>query len=220
MHVSSNEAAPIRVFLLDDHEIVRRGVRDLLLAEPDIEVVGESGRVLGAADAINEARPHVAVLDIQLGDGSGIEVCRAVHDAHPDIACLMLTSYADDDAMLDSVVAGAVGFVLKQVRGNALVDSIRAAAGGRSLVDPDLMARARQRQQASREADDRLKALTGQERKVLDLLTAGLSNREIGERLFLAEKTVKNYVSNVLMKLGMKSRTEAAVWAQRHLPPH
>ena len=207
---------PIRVFLLDDHEIVRRGLRDLLSTEDDIEVVGECGTVADAVATIVAARPHVAVLDIQLGDGSGIEVCRDLRSAHPEIASLMLTSYANDEAMLESTLAGAVGYVLKQVRGNALVENIRTAAAGRSLLDPELLQRARRRQCETRDADDRLRALTGQERKVLDLLAEGLTNREIGERLHLAEKTVKNYVSNVLMKLDMRGRTEAAVYAASH----
>ncbi len=209
-------AGSIRVFLLDDHEIVRRGLRDLLSTEDDIEVVGECGTVADAVATIVAAQPHVAVLDIQLGDGSGIEVCRDLRSAHPEIASLMLTSYANDEAMLESTLAGAVGFVLKQVRGNALVENIRAAAAGRSLLDPELLQRARNRLRETRDADDRLRALTGQERKVLDLLADGLTNREIGERLHLAEKTVKNYVSNLLMKLDMRGRTEAAVYAASH----
>lgn len=208
--------SPIRVFLLDDHEIVRRGLRDLLSTEDDIEVVGECGNVADAVESIVAARPHVAVLDIQLADGSGIEVCRDLRSAHPEIASLMLTSYADDEAMLESTLAGAVGYVLKQVRGNALVENIRAAASGRSLLDPALMEQAQTRLRLTRGADARLRSLTGQERKVLDLLADGLTNRQIGERLHLAEKTVKNYVSNVLMKLDMRGRTEAAVYAARH----
>ncbi|MEO6987824.1 MAG: response regulator transcription factor [Aquihabitans sp.] len=208
--------APIRVFLLDDHEIVRRGLRDLLANEDGIEVVGECGTVADAIEAIASARPHVAILDVQLGDGSGIEVCRDLRSAHPEIASLMLTSYADDEAMLQSTMAGAAGYVLKQVRGNALVENIRAAAEGRSLLDPDLIERARNRLRVTRDADDRLRALTAQERKVLDLLAEGLTNRQIAERIHLAEKTVKNYVSNVLMKLDMQGRTEAAVYAARH----
>lgn len=207
--------APIRVFLLDDHEIVRRGLRDLLSTEEGIEVVGECGTVTDAVAAIVAARPHVAVLDIQLGDGSGIEVCRDLRSSHPEIASLMLTSFADDEAMLESTLAGAAGYVLKQVRGNALVKNIRAAAAGRSLLDPDLVERARNRLRVTRVADGRLRSLTGQELKVLDLLADGLTNRQIGERLHLAEKTVKNYVSNVLMKLDMRGRTEAAVYAAR-----
>ena len=208
--------SPIRVFLLDDHEIVRRGLRDLLSTEDDIEVVGECGTVADAVETIVATRPHVAVLDIQLGDGSGIEVCRDLRSAHPEIASLMLTSFADDEAMLESTLAGAAGYVLKQVRGNALVENIRAAASGHSLLDPDLVERAKNRLRVTRGADDRLRSLTGQERKVLDLLADGLTNRQIAERLHLAEKTVKNYVSNVLMKLDMRGRTEAAVYAARH----
>ncbi len=205
----------IRVFLLDDHEIVRRGVRELLEQEDDLEVVGEAGSVAEALDRIPALAPDVAVLDVQLGDGTGIEVCRDIRSSHPAVRCLMLTSYADDEALLDSVVAGAAGYVLKQIRGNDLVVSIRTAAAGRSLLDPALTARAIERLRSGPAEDERLSGLTPQERRILDLLADGLTNRQIGEQLFLAEKTVKNYVSNVLMKLGMKRRTEAAVYAAR-----
>lgn len=209
--------SPIRVFLLDDHEIVRRGVRELLEAEDDLEVVGEAGSAEEALARIPLAGPHVAVLDVQLGDGSGIEVCRDIRSAHPDIRCLMLTSFADDEALVDSVVAGAAGYVLKQIRGNDLVTSIRSVAAGRSLLDPATAQRVMDRLRRGAEEDERLAGLTPQERKILDLLAEGLTNRQIGERMFLAEKTVKNYVSNLLMKLGMQRRTEAAVYAARHL---
>ena len=207
--------APIRVFLLDDHEIVRRGVRELVELEPDLTVVGEAGSVAEALARIPGAQVDVAVLDVQLGDGTGIEVCREVRSSHPEVHCLMLTSFADDEAMLDSIVAGAAGYVLKQIRGNALVESIRIAATGRSLLDPVVTARAVERLRKGPEEDPRIASLTEQERKVLLLLADGLTNRQIGERLFLAEKTVKNYVSNLLMKMGMKRRTEAAVYAAR-----
>ena len=205
----------IRVFLLDDHEIVRRGIRDLVEVEDDIEVVGEAGSVAEALRRIPPARPQVAVLDVQLGDGSGIEVCRDIRSSHPEIHCLMLTSYADDEAMLDSVVAGAAGYVLKQIRGNELVESIRRAAAGQSLLDPAMTARVIERLRSGPAEDERLASLTPQERKILLLLADGLTNRQIGEQMFLAEKTIKNYVSNLLMKLGMKRRTEAAVYAAR-----
>ncbi|QXC63418.1 response regulator transcription factor [Aquihabitans sp. G128] len=206
----------MRVFLLDDHEIVRRGVRELVELEGDITVVGEAGSVAEALARIPGARADVAVLDVQLADGSGIEVCREVRSSHPEVACLMLTSFSDDEAMLDSVVAGAAGYVLKQIRGNELVAGIRAAAAGGSLMDPAMAARAVERLRRGPAEDPRIASLTEQERKVLLLLSDGLTNREIGERLFLAEKTVKNYVSNLLMKMGMKRRTEAAVYAARH----
>lgn len=211
----AHPATPVRVFLLDDHEIVRRGVRELVELESDLVVVGEAGSVEDALNRIATSQPHVAVLDVQLGDGSGIEVCRDVRSAHPEIACLMLTSFADDEALMDSIVAGAAGYVLKQIRGNELVESIRIAASGRSLLDPTQTARAAQRLRRGPEEDPRLATLTPQERKILDLLADGLTNRQIGEQLFLAEKTIKNYVSNLLMKLGMKRRTEAAVYAAR-----
>ncbi|WP_421119653.1 response regulator [Aquihabitans daechungensis] len=212
--------APIRVFLLDDHEIVRRGVRDLLEVNDDIVVVGEAGTAEEARNRIAASSPDVAVLDVQLGDGTGIEVCRDVRSANPEVRCLMLTSFADDQALLDSVMAGASGYVLKQIRGNELVASIRKVAAGGSLLDPAMVGRMMDRLRdgsGSDAGDPRLENLTPQERKILDLLAEGLTNRQIGERMFLAEKTVKNYVSNLLMKLGMKRRTEAAVFAARHL---
>jgi two-component system response regulator DevR len=208
--------APIGVFLLDDHEIVRRGLVDLIEGEPDLVVVGEAGSVAEAMQRIPACAPRVAVLDVQLEDGTGIEVCRDIRSAHPDIACLMLTSYADDEALLDSVVAGAAGYVLKQVRGNELLDGIRRVAAGQSLLDPAVTARVLDRIRRGPEEDERLANLTPQEGKILALLAEGLTNRQIGEQLFLAEKTVKNYVSNLLMKMGMSRRTEAAVYAARH----
>ena len=211
------EPTPIRVFLLDDHEIVRRGVRDLIETFDDLTVVGEAGSALEARNRIPGARPDVAVLDVQLGDGTGIEVCRDIRSDHPEIRCLMLTSFADDQAMLDSVMAGASGYVLKQIKGNDLVDSIRRVAAGNSLLDPAMVSRMMNRLSDETQGDRRLAGLTAQERRILDLLAEGLTNRQIGERMFLAEKTVKNYVSNLLMKLGMKRRTEAAVYAARHL---
>lgn len=210
----------IRVFLLDDHEVVRRGVRDLLETHDDITVVGEAGSAEEARNRIPICRPHVAVLDVQLPDGTGIEVCRDVRSDHPEIHCLMLTSFADDQALLDSVMAGASGYVLKQIRGSELVDDVRKVASGQSLLDPAAVKRMIDRLNAGSTAgggDPRLEGLSPQERRILDLLAEGLTNREIGERMFLAEKTVKNYVSNLLMKLGMKRRTEAAVFAARHL---
>jgi DNA-binding NarL/FixJ family response regulator len=212
----SDPAEPTRVFLLDDHEIVRRGVSELLEREDDLAVVGEAGTAAEALARIPSARPDVAVLDIQLGEGSGIEVCREIRASHPDVHCLMLTSYADDAALLESILAGASGHVLKQIRGNDLVRSIRAAAAGESLVDEQTMSRARERLRHQTDEDPLIGTLTNQERKLLALLAEGLTNREIGERMFLAEKTIKNYVSNLLVKMGMKRRTEAAVYAVRH----
>ena len=204
----------IRVFLLDDHELVRRGVRDLLDGEDDLEVVGEAGTAEEAIGRIPATAPHVAVLDVQLPDGDGVEVCREVRSKHPEIACIVLTSFADDEAVYAAILAGASGFVLKQVRGNDLVDGIRRVARGESLLDPKVTTRVLERLRTQGE-DDELAGLTEQERKILMLIADGLTNRQIGEQLFLAEKTVKNYVSNLLSKLGMHRRTEAAAYAAR-----
>jgi two-component system response regulator DevR len=205
---------PTRVFLLDDHEVVRRGVRELLEAEDDLMVVGEAGTAEEAVGRIPATSPHVAVLDVRLPDGDGIEVCRDVRSRHPEIACIMLTSFADDEAVYAAIMAGAAGYVLKQVRGADLVDGIRCVARGESLLDPVVTTRILERIRHS-EADDELAGLTDQERKILDLIADGLTNRQIGEQMFLAEKTVKNYVSNLLSKLGMSRRTEAAAYAAR-----
>jgi DNA-binding NarL/FixJ family response regulator len=205
---------PTRVFLLDDHEVVRRGVRDLLEAEDDLTVVGEAGTAEEAVGRIPATSPHVAVLDVRLPDGDGIEVCREVRSGHPEIACIMLTSFADDEAVYAAIMAGAAGYVLKQVRGNELVDGIRRVARGESLLDPVVTTRILERIRHS-DADDELAGLTEQERKILALIADGLTNRQIGEQMFLAEKTVKNYVSNLLSKLGMSRRTEAAAYAAR-----
>jgi two-component system response regulator DevR len=204
-----------RVFLLDDHEIVRRGLRDLLEAEDDIEVVGEAGTVEEAVNRVPSTRPDVAVLDVRLPDGNGVEACRDIRSAHPEVRCLMLTSFSDDEALFDSIMAGASGYLLKQVRGADLVDSVRRVAAGQSLLDPTVTAKVLERLRKPPEEDEQLARLTAQERKILDLLAQGLTNRQIGERLYLAEKTVKNYVSNLLMKLGMHRRTEAAVYAAK-----
>jgi len=204
----------IRVFLLDDHELVRRGVREILEGESDLVVVGEAGTAEEAVGRIPATTPHVAVLDVQLPDGNGIEVCREVRSNHPEIACIMLTSFADDEAVYAAIMAGAAGFVLKQVRGNDLVEGIRRVANGESLLDPQVTTRVLERLR-SRGDDDELAGLTDQERKILMLIADGLTNRQIGEELFLAEKTVKNYVSNLLSKLGMHRRTEAAAYAAR-----
>lgn len=203
----------VRVFLLDDHEVVRRGLRDLLEAEDDLEVVGEAGTAEEAYGRIPATRPDVAVLDVRLPDGDGIEVCREIRSKHPEIQCLMLTSFADDEALFSSIMAGAAGYLLKQVKGTDLVGGIRRVGAGESLLDPSLTQKVLERLRSPE--DDELAGLTPQERKILDLIAEGLTNRQIGERMFLAEKTVKNYVSNLLSKLGMSRRTEAAVYAAR-----
>ncbi|GAA0921921.1 response regulator transcription factor [Nonomuraea longicatena] len=205
----------IKVFLVDDHEVVRRGVAALLEAEDDIEVIGEAGTAESAVARIPALRPDVAVLDVRLPDGSGVEVCREVRSRLPDLACLMLTSYADDDALFEAVMAGAAGYVLKQIHGSDLVGAVRTLAAGQSLLDPQTTSAmlARLREQASK--PDPLAALSEQERHILDLIGEGLTNRQIGERMFLAEKTVKNYVSNLLAKLDLRRRTQAAALAAR-----
>jgi DNA-binding NarL/FixJ family response regulator len=203
-----------RVFLLDDHEIVRRGLRELLEAESDLVVVGEAGTAEEAYGRIPATSPDVAVLDVRLPDGDGIEVCREIRSKHPEIACIMLTSFSDDDAVYASIMAGAAGYLLKQVRGSDLVDGVRRVAAGESLLDPQVTTRVLDRLR-HREGDDELASLTDQERRILGLIAEGLTNRQIGERLFLAEKTVKNYVSNMFAKLGMHRRTEAAAYAAR-----
>jgi two-component system response regulator DevR len=204
-----------RVFLLDDHEIVRRGLRELLESEDDLEVVGEAATAEEALARIPATRPDVAVLDVRLAETSGVEVCRDVRSAHPEIQCLMLTSYADDEALFDAIMAGAAGYVLKQVRGAELVEGIRRVAAGQSLLDPSLTTRVLERLRHAPEQDERFADLTDQERKILNLLAEGMTNRQIAAELFLAEKTVKNYVSNMLAKMGMQGRTEAAVYAAR-----
>lgn len=208
----------IRVFLLDDHEIVRRGLADLLAAEDGIEVVGGAGRAEGAAEAIIASGTTVAVLDGRLPDGSGIDVCRDVKSAAPGIGCLILTSYDDDEAVFAAVLAGADGYLLKEVRATNLVAGIRRVAAGESLLDPAVVARVTARVREAAHATTPLDGLTPRETDILALIAEGLSNREIGKRLFLAEKTVKNYVSGILAKLGMQRRTQAAVLAAEWLP--
>lgn len=208
-------AMAIRIFLVDDHEIVRRGLRELLTSEGDLEVIGEAGTAEEAVGRILATEPDVAVLDVRLGDGNGVEVCREIRSRRPETACLMLTSYADDDALFNAIMAGAAGYVLKQVRGSDLIDSIRRVAAGQSLLDPALTAKVLERIRKGPEEDSRLSGLTPQERRILELLAEGMTNRQIGEKLYLAEKTVKNYVSTLLVKLGMHRRTEAAAFAAR-----
>ncbi|SFQ35971.1 MULTISPECIES: response regulator transcription factor [Actinomadura] len=206
-------ATAIRVFLLDDHEVVRRGVAALLSAEGDIEVVGEAGTAADALARIPAARPDVAVLDVRLPDGDGVTVCREIRSQLPDLACLMLTSFDDEDALFEAVMAGAAGYVLKQIHGSDLVGAVRTVATGQSLLDPRSTARMLERLRSRQEKKDPLQGLTDQERHILELIGEGLTNRQIGERLFLAEKTVKNYISSLFAKLGMSRRTQAAALA-------
>ncbi|MEU8075291.1 response regulator transcription factor [Catellatospora citrea] len=203
----------IRVFLLDDHEVVRRGLCDLLQAHEDIEVVGESGSAAEATRRIPALRPDVAVLDARLPDGSGIDVCRDVRSVDPKIQGLILTSYEDDEALFAAIMAGAAGYVLKQIRGTDLVDAVRRVAAGQSLLDPAVTQRVLERIRNPQHEPDQLKALTEQERKILGYVADGLTNRQIAAQMFLAEKTVKNYVSSLLAKLGLERRTQAAVFA-------
>ena len=210
---------PVRVFLLDDHELVRRGLRDLLWAQEDVTVVGEAGTAAEALERIPQTKPDVAVLDVRLGDDpdatTGIEVCREIRSAHPHVACVMLTSFADDEALFASIMAGAAGYVLKQIRGSDLISAIRRVAAGESLLDPAVTARVLERLRTPQADNDPLAGLSPQERRILDLIAEGKTNRQIGESMFLAEKTVKNYVSHLLAKLGMERRSEAAAYAAR-----
>jgi DNA-binding NarL/FixJ family response regulator len=204
----------VRVFLLDDHEVVRRGLRDLL-TDAGLDVVGEASTVAEAMARIPAVGPEVAVLDVQLPDGTGVEVCRDLRDRMPDLRCLMLTSFADDEALFDAVMAGAVGYVLKDIRGNDLVSAIERVAAGESLLDPVATARMIERFRTPDPRDELVAQLTPQESRLLALLAEGLTNRAIAEQMYLSEKTVKNYVSNLLAKMGMSRRTEAAVYAAR-----
>lgn len=204
---------PIRIFLLDDHEIVRRGISQLIDDQPDMEVVGQHGSAIGAVSAAAACSPDVAVLDVRLGDGNGIEVCRDLKAAHPEIACLMLTSFSDDEALLDAALAGASGYVLKQIRANDLVESIRKVAAGAQLLDK---AEVRLRMQRLEETEaGAIRSLTPQEARIFELIGAGMTNRQIADEMFLAEKTVKNYTSNVFSKLGISRRTQAAALSAR-----
>jgi two-component system, NarL family, response regulator DevR len=204
----------IRVFLLDDHAVVREGLRSLLETDGDMEVVGEAGTAAEALIGIATSAPRVAVLDVRLPDGNGVEVCREVRSAHPEVACLMLTSFSDDEALFDAIMAGASGYVLKEVGGSDLVSDVRKVANGHSLLDPGLTARVVDRMRSRRD-EPRQEHLTAQEERILDHIAEGLTNRQIAEAMYLSEKTVKNYVSNLLAKLGMSRRTEAAVYAVR-----
>jgi two-component system response regulator DevR len=203
----------VRVFLLDDHEVVRRGVSDLLESEPDLTVVGEASTAAEALIRVPAVRPDVAVLDVRLPDGDGVTVCRELRSQLPDLRCLMLTSFDDDDALFDAIMAGASGYVLKQIRGTDLIGAVRTVASGQSLLDPRTTARVLERMREASEHKGPVAMLSDQERTVFTLIGEGLTNREIGERMFLAEKTVKNYVSHLLAKLGMQRRTQAAILA-------
>ncbi len=205
----------VRVFLVDDHEVVRQGVRSLLEAAGDLEVVGEADSVETGLARILAVRPQVAVLDVRLPDGNGVELCREIRSRLPEVACLMLTSYTDDEALFEAIIAGAAGYVLKQVRGSELIDAVRRVASGEHLLDPAVTGRLMRKLSSPTGEDQRLASLTTREREVLDLIGLGLTNRQIGEKMFLAEKTVKNYVSGMLAKLGMERRTEAAVFVAR-----
>lgn len=205
----------ITVFVLDDHELVRRGLIQLLSSDPRFTVVGEAGNQASAIPAILDAEPDVALLDVRLPDGSGVAVCREVRSANPDIRCLMLTSYSDDEALFDAIMAGASGYLIKDIRAAELVRAITAVANGGSLLEPRATTAVLERLRHGTSADP-LAALTPQELRILDLIGEGLTNREIGERVHLAEKTVRNYVSSILSKLGMQRRTQAAAFIVRH----
>ena len=203
------------VFLLDDHEVVRGGLTALFEATEDIVVVGEASTIAEALARIPATKPDVAILDVRLPDGSGIEVCRDIRSAWPEIVCIMLTSYADDEALFAAIMAGAAGYVLKQVGSSDLVETVRRAAAGESLLDPAMTERVLERVRQGPKEDAKLASLTPQERRILELIAKGDTNRQIADALFLAEKTVKNYVSNLLAKLGMERRTQAATFAVR-----
>ncbi|MGP3948986.1 response regulator [Streptomyces sp. 7N604] len=219
----AEERAPVTVFLLDDHEVVRRGVHDLMDAEPDLTVVGEAGTAEQALVRVPALRPDVAVLDVRLPDGDGVSVCRELRSRMPELACLMLTSFDDEEALLDAIMAGASGYVLKQISGTDLVTAVRTVGSGQSMLDPGATTRlmARLRGDApGQEKPEVLDALTDREREILTLVGEGLTNREIGKRLFLAEKTVKNHISRLLAKLGVERRVQAAVIATQALAAH
>lgn len=212
----------VKVFLVDDHEVVRRGLVDLLGADPELDVVGEAGSVAEAMARVPAARPDVAVLDVRLPDGNGIELCRDLLSRMPDLRCLILTSYTSDEAMLDAILAGASGYVVKDIKGMELARAVKDVGAGRSLLDNRAAAALMAKLRGAAEKQDPLSGLTDQERTLLGLLSEGLTNKQIGDRMFLAEKTVKNYVSRLLAKLGMERRTQAAVFAtelKRSRPP-
>jgi len=208
----------VRVLICDDHEVVREGLRGLISRQTGMSVVGEAGTVAEGIEAAARTKPDVVIMDVRLPDGSGVEACRAIREARPETKIVMLTSYADDEALFASIIAGASGYLLKQTRGQAVVDAITAVAAGRSLLDPDVTGKVLERLRESRAEDPALLSLTDQERKVLAGLAEGKTNREIGEVLFLSEKTVKNYVSRILDKLGLSRRAEAAAYMAKHKP--
>src|SRR4051812_10169073 len=214
--MSDVASPPITVFLLDDHEVVRQGIRSLLEAAGGIVVVGEADSAEDAKRRIPALRPDVAILDGRLPDGSGIDVCREIRSRDPDIKALILTSYDDDEALFAAIMAGAAGYTLKQVKGHDLVETVRRVAGGQSTLDPSVTAAVLDRVRNGPPVDKELERLTGQEQRILDLIGQGLTNRQIGEQMFLAEKTVKNYVSSMLAKLGLTSRTQAAIFSTKH----
>ena len=214
-------AAATRVLICDDHEVVREGLRTLLSRRPDMAVVGEAGTMQEAIDSAAKAKPDVVIMDVRLPDGSGVEACRAIREARPETHVIMLTSYADDEALFASIVAGASGYLLKQTRGQAVVDAIQAVAQGRSLLDPDVTGKVLERVRRGRDQEDpAIASLTDQERKVLEQLAEGKTNREIGTTLFLSEKTVKNYVSRILDKLGLSRRAQAAAYMAERRPKY
>jgi len=217
---TSGEQPRISVFLLDDHEIVRRGLRDLLAAEPDIEVIGEAGTAVSALHRVAALRPDVAVLDVRLPDGDGVSVCREIRSTLPETACLMLTSYGDDQALLGAIMAGAAGYVLKQTCGADLVTAVRTVAAGGSTLDAPATQLVMERLRERAASVDPLSALTEQEKRVLELIGEGLTNRQIAVRMILSEKTAKNYVSSVLTKLGMQRRAQAAAYIARLAENH
>ncbi len=208
------------MFLVDDHEVVRQGVRSLIDASGDLLVVGEADSVETGLARVLAVQPDVAILDVRLPDGNGVELCREIRSRLPHVSCLMLTSYSDDEALFEAIIAGASGYVLKQVRGGELIDAIRRVARGEHLLDPAVTGRVMKRLSSPSPDDARLASLTAREREVLELIGQGLTNRQIGERMYLAEKTVKNYVSGLLAKMGMERRTEAAVFVARREAAH
>ncbi len=207
-----------RILICDDHEVVREGLRGLLGRQAGMTVVAEAGSVAEAVEAAARSKPDVVIMDVRLPDGSGVEACRTIREAQPEIKVIMLTSYADDEAVFASIIAGASGYLLKQTRGQAVVDAVTAVAAGRSLLDPDVTGKVLERVRQSRDEDPAIASLTEQERKVLAGMAEGKTNREIGETLFLSEKTVKNYVSRILDKLGLSRRAEAAAYMAKHQP--
>ncbi|MCV7257535.1 hypoxia response regulator transcription factor DosR/DevR [Mycobacterium shimoidei] len=215
MNLADSDTTKVTVFLVDDHEVVRRGLIDLLGSDPELEVVGEAGSVREALARIPAAHPDVAVLDVRLPDGNGIELCRELLSTMADLRCLMLTSYSSDEAMLDAILAGASGYVVKDIKGMELAQAIKDVGAGHSLLDNRAAAALMAKLRGEAEKPDPLSGLTQQERILLDLLAEGLTNKQIADRMFLAEKTVKNYVSRLLAKLGMQRRTQAAVFASK-----